>query len=358
MSPPHSVFVSKSTLLHTSLAYISPELETMDDIILNAYTQSIPGKIALPTELLLLIRGCLLPIITAQLIKRSTLALMTYEQSLRDLLCPDCISYNFDIYGPDIWQWEQFNGACACVEPVETSILAGSRNSIGLAKQSFPTYQEKTTSGPGILNPKQFVDASHWLESYLSREAALRVSSHEVDQLGSSGSRPIPTIDSIWNVVSLMLLDYGCEPLREHDDPIRSRTRLMQRQFHFQRDLVQIFPLQRVARSSLQVASQDERDWQAQDTLHRAVREMSLIFDYTNEFNAYGSHLIPPSYLIRWPSTSNGCYTGQDMVDLTKSLFHFLISLALACLSVPITFATLAVTILCFYSRPRGYRMF
>ncbi|KAF8203994.1 hypothetical protein BJ912DRAFT_222260 [Pholiota molesta] len=189
---------------------------------------------------------------------------MSYEQSLRDLLCPDCISYNLDIYGPDIWQWEQFNGACACVEPVETSILIGSRNSIGFTKQSFPSHQAKTTSGPGILNPKQFLDASHWLQSYLSREAALRFSSREVDQLGTSRSRPIPnTDDSIWNVVSLMLLDYGCEPLRERDDPIRSRTRLIRRQFHFQRDLVQIFPLQHVARS-LQVASQEERDWQAQ----------------------------------------------------------------------------------------------
>jgi hypothetical protein len=330
----------------------------MDDIILNAYTQSIPDKSALPTELLLLIRECLLPIITAQLIRRSTLALMSYEQSLRDLLCPDCISYNLDIYGPDIWQWEQFNGACACVEPVETSILIGSRNSIGFTKQSLPSHQAKTTSGPGILNPKQFLDASHWLQSYLSREAALRFSSREVDQLGTPRSRPIPnTDDSIWNVVSLMLLDYGCEPLRERDDPIRSRTRLIRRQFHFQRDLVQIFPLQHVARS-LQVASQEERDWQAQGTLHRAVREMSLIVDYTNEFNAYGPHLIPPSYFLRWPSTPNGCYKGQDMVDLTKSLFRLLISLALACLSVPLTFATLAVTILCFYSRPRGYRMF
>ncbi|KAJ3753949.1 hypothetical protein EV360DRAFT_52564, partial [Lentinula raphanica] len=94
--------------MHVSLACSSIEIRTVDAII-NSQTAC-----TLPLEILLLIRAYLLIEVTNHLIIRSASALQRYERSLRYLLCPDCIAYNQDVYGNDVWGWEQFSGACAC----------------------------------------------------------------------------------------------------------------------------------------------------------------------------------------------------------------------------------------------------
>lgn len=345
----NTMYASKSTLLHTALACTSPELQTMDYVIHNAYRQSLPGSAVLPTEILLIVREFLLHTVTAQLIKRSTLALVAYEQSLRDLLCPDCISYNLDIYGPDVWQWDQFNGACACIESAEMHI--GSRSSTGRVKEPHILAQPQSAPGGGIVNPKQFTDSSHWLEFHLSRETARRVHSCIP---GAAESRPAPPAD-IWRSVSSMLRDYECEAIWDPEEAAHSRShsRIVRRPFHFQRDVIQISALRH---THAHLAGAPE--WQAQATLQRAVRELGLLLDYAEEYSAYGPHVVPATYTLRWPSASNACYRGQDMVDLAKALARVLLSLTVGCVSVPITFATLAVTLFCFYSRPRGFRVF
>ena len=343
------MYASKSTLLHTALAYTSPELQAMDYVIHNAHRQSFVGGVVLPAEILLVVREFLLRTVTAQLIRRSTLALVAYEQSLRDLLCPDCISYNLDIYGPDVWQWDQFNGACECVESAELYI--GSRSSTRRVKGPRILAQPQSAPGGGIVNPKQFTDSSHWLEFHLSREAVRRV--HPCIP-GAAESRLEYPLD-IWRSVSAMLRDYECEAIWDPEEAARSRShsRIVRRPFHFQRDVIQISAL-RHAHTHMTGA----QEWQAQAALQRAVRELGLLLDYTQEYSAYGPHVVPATYTLRWPSASNACYRGQDVVDLAKALARVLLSLTVGCVSVPITFATLAVTLFCFYSRPRGFRVF
>ncbi|KAF8963850.1 hypothetical protein BDZ97DRAFT_1758239 [Flammula alnicola] len=271
---------------------------------------STPGKVTLPTEVLLIIRGWLFPTITAQLIKQSAVALVSYEQSLRDLLCPDCISYNLDIYGPDIWQWEQFSGA-------------------------------KTTPGAGILNPKQFADAEHWLESHLSRRRLYE--SNAVDlgsqQIRRLGQRRRPTSGTSWPPCFESL-----------------NAKLFANQRTERAAIATSEETSHEHASSLEV-TQEELDGRAQITLHLVTRELGLIIEYEEAFGVYGRHIISPTRRLRWPSVSNSCYNGQGLVDVFQTLLRILVSLTAACLSAPITLTTVALTILCFYSRPRALRI-
>ena len=205
MSPTHAMSVSRSTLLHASLAYISPEVQALDDIIYTVPTsasQRLP-----PTEILLLIRDHLFERITIQLIEQSKVALETYERSVAELLCSDCITYYLDIYGPDVWQWDHFSGACECVPP-------GDRDSRTTAYKSPKCHnldhRSKLVQGrTSIPNPRQFVDRQHWLETHLSCQTATLPVKQILRHPRSNSSVALPATSSssidVWDVVDFVL---------------------------------------------------------------------------------------------------------------------------------------------------------
>ena len=332
-----AILTSRSTLMHASLAHISQELQTMDFIIQSASNAS------LPTEILILIRSWLFPIITAQLLVQSATALLAYEKSLRNLLCPDCVAYNLDIYGPDIWHWEQFSGACACLEIVEPGRQGHARHI------SKPTKLEPNL---GMLNPKQFYDSLQWLEHHLSNETALRPIKYR--GYHRSASPDSVSLMNIWDIVNDVLREFNCEINHESD----GYNRIERGQPKNKRDIVQITPLQHDGLDSEKTTeTETDADWRAYISLRRASRDLGLLLEYPQYFGASPSVASPSTR--RWTNSSDTYIPSfyRHPKDLVSEVFCFIASFAAAFLSLPITFATLALTILCFYSKPRLFRI-
>lgn len=365
-------YISKSALMHACLAHLSSEIQTIDYII-----QVIPGSTApynaptlrLPTEILLLIREWLFPLVTAHLVQKSTTALEAYEHSLRNLLCPDCIVYNLDIYGPNIWQWEQFHGACACLETTSESLQPTSVDGItGFGRQS----QHHTPMAMATMpNPKQFTNAQHWLETYLSREAAalFKVKTRgNHSQIPAAVDRVTAAVD-IWGTVAQVLREYNCEFIREHEDSpgastfsaaAATATGLFRTDVttHSRRDFVRIIPLPEILlgaglpdSDSVLLLPPATCNWRSQAILRKAIRDLCL--DCVEPF---GTHNRDPSSFKRllWRSSPSN-FHDKDHVQM---VFGVIASLAAACLSLPITCTTIAVSIFYFYSRPRSFRIF
>ena len=332
-----AILTSRSILMHASLAHISQELQTMDFIIRSASSAS------LPPEILIIIRSWLFPIITAQLLAQSATALLDYEKSLRNLLCPDCIAYNLDIYGPDIWHWEQFSGACACLEIVEQG-----RQLEGYAQSHISKH---TTPNLGMLNPKQFYDSLQWLEHHLSNETALRTIKYRGSSSPNSAS-----MTNIWDVVNDVLREFNCEINHESE----AYNRIERGQSKNKRDVVQIIPLQH-DRLDSEKTTETETDvnWRAYILLRRASRDLGLLLEYPQYFDA--SRSVTSRSTRRWtnsePSDTFIPSFYDHRKDLVSEVFCFIASFAAAFLSLPITFATLTITILCFYSKPRSFRI-
>ncbi|KIY69394.1 hypothetical protein CYLTODRAFT_442727 [Cylindrobasidium torrendii FP15055 ss-10] len=187
--PCHST--TASTLMHSVLAHVSNEVAAFDAIIRSRAPRSSaspPSLFALPTELLLDIREQLVVCTANKLAAQSEAALVRYETSLSRLLCSDCLQYFQEVYGPDVWRWEQFAGTCPC---------AG-RN----GRLANPQASTSITS----IDPKQFADRTMWLEYYLSRKA-LRFA-----------QRPPPdprSADVVWNVVDGVLAEFKCTLVRQ-----------------------------------------------------------------------------------------------------------------------------------------------
>ena len=332
-----AILTSRSTLMHASLAHISQELQTMDFIVKNMSNAS------LPTEILIIIRSWLFHIITAQLLVQSATALLAYEKSLRNLLCPDCVAYNLDIYGPDVWHWEQFSGACACLESVEPG------------RQDHGKHIKPNLS---LLNPKQFHDSLQWLEHHLSTQTALRTIKHrDYHRSVSSDSvcSPQITLTNIWDVVDNVLREFNCEINHDSDD-VRAYNRVERGQSKNKRDIVQIVPL----RHLLDSEKITDVNWHAHILLRRASRELGLLLEYPQYFDTSRSIASPFTRRSRWTNSSD-IYVSKSFYhhpkDLVPQVFCFITSFAAAFLSLPITFATLTLTILCFYSKPRSFRI-
>jgi len=339
-----AIVTSRSILMHASLAHISRELQTMDFIIQNTSNAS------LPTEVLIIIRGWLFPMITAQLLAQSATALLSYERSLRNLLCPDCVAYNFDIYGPDVWHWEQFSGACACLDIVEPGQQAHVR---GLHVQG---HGKRTNNNTGLLNPKQFHDSLQWLEHHLS--TTLRTIKHRHSTFSNSiGSRQA-TLTNIWDVVDNVLREFNCQVNHESDD-MRAYNLVKREQCKIKRDIVQIIPLQYDLDSEKITGAEADANWRAYISLRRASRDLGLLLDYPQSFDASRSIASPFTRRSRWTSSSDTYIQSfyHHPEDLVPEVFCFITSFAAAFLSLPITFATLTLTILCFYSKPRSLRI-
>ncbi|KDR85652.1 hypothetical protein GALMADRAFT_132319 [Galerina marginata CBS 339.88] len=361
---------SKFTLMHASLAHLSPEFQAMNNVIHQlSHTTPTCETIVLPTEVLLLIREWLLPIITVQLIKQSIIALEAYEQSLCNLLCPDCFGYNLDIYGPDIWQWEQFSGACACVPPeTDTEDPHGHRTTTDNGGRRHYHYISKATRTTILVNPKQFVDREHWLESHLSHQAA---SAFSLDVRFRGHSRltqsaiPPPSVD-IWDVVTLVLRDFQCEAACGQGDRLRVRNRVGMGHFYAKHDFLKVIPVRchaspRMGKTSSHLGlepTQEELDWHAQVILRRASRDLGLSLEYTvpQTFSTRTRHFPVPARRLP-PSISSICYEGQGTLVMFHILLRVVASLAVTSVSLPITFTTVALTILGFYSRPKSFRI-
>ena len=339
-----AIVTSKSTLMHASLAHISQELQTMDFIIQNTSNTS------LPTEILIIIRDWLFPIITAQLLAESATALLDYEKSLRNLLCPDCVAYNLDIYGPDVWHWEQFSGACACLETVESS-RQGHAQSHG--KRTNPNIDT------GLLNPKQFYDSLQWLEHHLSNQAALRTIKHPHSGSSDSVSSQQVTLTNIWDVVDNVLRDFSCKVNHDSPSDVRSYNRAEGGQSKNKRDLVQILPMQSDFDSETNIGTETDTNWRAYILLRRVSRDLGLLWQYPQSFDASRSIAYPFMRRSRWTSSSDTYIQSfyHRPKDLLPEVFCFITTFAAAFFSLPITFATLTLTILCFYSKPRSLRI-
>lgn len=324
-----AILTSRSTLMHASLAHMSQELQTMDSIIQNTSNAS------LPTEIIIIIRNCLFPIITAQLLAQSATALLAYEKSLQNLLCPDCVAYNLDIYGPDVWHWEQFSGACACLEVVEPGHASG----------------KHAKSDLGLLNPKQFYNSLQWLEHHLSNEIARRaINYHPFD---SVCSRQI-TLTNIWDAVDNVLREFNCEINHEFDDVHAYYNRGQSKN---KRDVVQIVPLQQVLDSEKVDGTENDAKWRAHILLRRVSRDLGLLLEYPQYFDASCSVASPFTRRSRCSSDTYVASFYHHPKDLVPQVFRFITSFAAAFLSLPITFATLTLTILSFYSKPQSLRI-
>lgn len=338
---------SKATLLHAALAAISPEVATVDYIIRS------PAR--LPPELLVIIRTHLLAAITTQLFLDSTRALTEYEAALQRLLCPDCISYNQDIFGPDVWQWQQFSGPCACV-------------------QTTYTRPSKLTS---ILDPQQFVNPHHWLEHHLS----LRVKALHPSAAHSSQS-------TIWDVVLNVLHRYHCEPIRDRFDDFRALERsVISRNgvytfshrrfidFHspFRRvqppPTIRIRPLQHALRlyenRGIGESGEVGDIWRAGVILHQTSRELGLTIELQDVFRSPRD--LPP-LLPSWSPHRQGACTEASRFDSNTlyaspilhgvtQTYSFMSAVLGAFVSMPMAIATMALTIICFYSRPVALRV-
>ncbi|KIK70531.1 hypothetical protein GYMLUDRAFT_278437 [Collybiopsis luxurians FD-317 M1] len=314
MESESALVISRSTLMHTSLALSSNSLKTLDSIV-NSHHKSLTGY-SFPMEILLLIRAYLLVYVTDSLILRSSSALQRYETSLRYLLCPDCRGYNRSVYGGDVWKWEQFSGACTCFATRHRSISSP----ISLWRRDS---QIPVSSSPPALNPRRFVSRQHWLEFYLSMKA-LRL---KQGRRFSDDQQPV-----IWDLVSDVLDIYGCQRVQARD--------------HCQENVV-IVP----HGSFFDIE-------EASIALNRIRRDLALSMEYnlqpaveTTPFHSMLHRRFSLHYKSRTAASEYDENSGLlRLVDSVQSVF-------LAALFLPMSIMMLVLAIFCFYSRPRAFRI-
>ncbi|KAG5643131.1 hypothetical protein DXG03_001521 [Asterophora parasitica] len=325
--PQSAITTSRSILMHTSLAYLSPELQTLDSILRDSFSGRlivVPPRLRLPTEILLIIRQHLFPAITTSLYERSTQALARYESCIRRLLCPDCLSYNQEVYGPEIWGWEHFTGACCC-----------RRKGSGQAEPpQLPEYGD-------FWNHNQINPAGHsWLELYLSFESKRLANCQR-------------SFHSIWDLVGTVLSDHGCRlsdvpTASGHPTPRRHGHALPLRGMRISIDIptsVSIVPAESLLEANDSLIS-------APTILHRADRDLGLSIAYEKGLQLWKEGPPPRRRFYSKGSLDPSTLRSQAMTFCTA-----ITTVAVAALSLPLTFATLALTVLCFYSQSRALRI-
>lgn len=333
--------VTKAILLHAVVAVLSSELTALDEIIVH-------GPNCLPTELLLIVRAHLHSILTIHLFLDSAHALSKYEKDLQRLLCPDCISYNYDIYGPDIWQWQQFSGPCHCAQPPRGRLLKPSRN------------------------PQQFTSPRHWLEHHLSLQVA-RLS-------------PVPSqTSSIWDVVADVLHRHHCELVKEDlDDFISTPGSLVspssanpyyRRMIDFYGAMkshspptVRIRPLDSSLRSlenkGIGEVGEVGDAFRGDVILGRASQDLGLALELMDVFSSPREPPVPLASPRPNPSDIPIHKSPCLLSFYTSIVFHgvlrtysFVSIVLQAFVSVPMAIATLALAIVYFYLRPIAPRV-
>ncbi|KAJ6520325.1 hypothetical protein C8R45DRAFT_1086198 [Mycena sanguinolenta] len=293
--------IARSTLMHAALAHVSPELREFD---LIAFGNLRPRPVScrrslssLPLELLLLIRTHLLPVLIAQFLAISSTSLQHYEASLRRLVCPQCRIFYEYVYGRDVWKW-RLAGPCPCAPEV---------------------------SHIRRPNPKQFRDRHHWLETYLSRKS-----------LRFRGLSPKPSSSAIWDVVSDVLKEFGCEATPVSRRPLSRRDR----------QSVLVVPL----RSTPSSAKEDHNS-AAPILFRRLERDLGLAQDYGEPCRSFSKR---SSTRIATLEIATSTQFSSDH----SSFIYAILPRILDVVTVPLTaFLTLLLTVLCYYSRPGALRL-
>lgn len=310
---------TRSTLMHAALSHVSPELREFDLIAfgtLRTRTRSFPRSLSsMPTEILLLIRSQLLPVLIAHFIAISATFLQRYEASLRRLICPQCTLYTEYVYGPDVWKWN-LSGPCSCVPNVAH------------------------TRRP---DPKQFRDRHHWLESYLSRKS-LRFR-------GLSPQFP-PSSAAIWDLVTEVLREFGCEAIRMNPSRRGAGMALLSR---WDRQFILVVPLHS-ARSSHEIESEAEYClWSARVLLGRLERDLGLGYTQPSYRLSGTTHTETFCTTFEIPVSSQGApITAAFLLQILEAI----ITPLSAVFSVLLSFVALFFTVLCYYSKPGALRLF
>ncbi|GLB35719.1 hypothetical protein LshimejAT787_0300070 [Lyophyllum shimeji] len=324
-----AITTSRSIIMHTSLAYLSPEIRTFDSILHDSLVGKlsvVSERLRFPTEILLLIRHQLLSALTSQLFDRSTQALAHYESSLRKLLCQECLSYFQDVYGPDIWGWEQFTGACTCRVAKEK------------ADGGQAGYQEIIGYCNLWSQEQPFPNCSTWLESYLSFELSRRADFRD-------------SFHSIWDVVGVVLEDHGCRLSDNAKQPNNHRHFRPFRHIKIAVDIptaVTIVPAQSAALEGDVARS-------APIIIRRADRDLglSLASEQGLEIRRHAGQSCPQPRLR----------TADLLPPLSSKEFRIagivaaFSTIAVAAASLPLTLATIALTVVCYYSTPHALRI-
>jgi len=211
-----------------------------------------------------------------------------------------------------------------------------------------PGRQGHRKRNVGLLNPKQFYDSLQWLEHHLSNEATLRTIKHQQTTLTTN----------IWDVVDNVLREFDCE-INHESDHARAYNRGERGQSRCKRDVVQIVPLQHILDSEKMDGTEIDADWRAYILLRRASRDLGLLLEYPQYFDTSRFIASPCTRRSRRTNSSDTYVPSfyHRPNDLVSQVFCFITSFAAAFLSLPITFATLTLTILCFYSKPRSLRI-
>ncbi|KAJ6601348.1 hypothetical protein DFH09DRAFT_560867 [Mycena vulgaris] len=322
-----SLMTTRSTLMHAALARVSPELREFDVLAFGALrlrTRSRPRLLSsMPTEILLLIRSQLLPILITHFIATSAAVLQTYEASLRHLICPQCTFYNEYVYGPDVWTWH-LSGPCSCAP--------------------HPAH----THRPG-LNPTQFRDRHHWLEAYLSRQSL------HFRGLSPQSSSPA----AIWDVVTDVLRsEFGCEAVRKNPSRRGGGMALLSR---WDRQSILVVPLHSTHAPYQKSATGEYCNWTTRALFRRLERDLGLSWDYTEPRHTFHGLTPPQSFCPTFEipaSTQTPC---GDVPIIAAVLLQFLEAITTpfsAIFSVLLSFVALFFTVLCYYSRPGALRLF
>ncbi|KAF8899207.1 hypothetical protein BD779DRAFT_1487548, partial [Infundibulicybe gibba] len=302
-------------------------MKAFDDVLHHAFlgypSHPRAKTIRLPAEILLIIRAYLFPIITQSLIVQSASALTQYETSLRDLLCQDCILYNEEIYGPDVWTWEQFSGACACME-------------MGVQ----PSPRISSTPKPNDTNPQQFNNAQHWLEHHLSCQARLMSGCDTSD---------------IWATIANALYAYGCEVVNNNSSKsIAQRQRnssLPQSEYQWDGDILMVAATRsaigQCEHEGIGEAGPVGDRWRAQVILNRADRDLGLSSHYQYVFGDAKPRFHPPIALTcpETKSTMESLPHHHFPFHIAAFLFQSLnavLAIFAASISLPFTITTLS----------------
>ncbi|KAJ7044951.1 hypothetical protein C8F04DRAFT_1067141 [Mycena alexandri] len=266
----------------------------------------------MPTEILLLIRSHMLPLLINHLIAISSTCLEHYETFLRELVCTQCAFYNEYVYGPDVWKWH-LAGPCSCAP-------------------SKPLHLRRPNSG-------LFRDRHHWLEAYLSRKS-----------LRFRGLSPPSSASStaIWDIASEVLGEFGCKAIRRNPGRRSNSMALLSR---WDRQSILIVPAPE---------SCNTKELWSRTTgvlFRRLERDLGLSQDYDEPCRR-----LPA---ISTPRRAELTASTQFPSDNSPSVFAVLLRILdavtvplAALLSISLSFVTLFFTVLCYYSKPGALRLF
>ncbi|KAJ7750362.1 hypothetical protein B0H16DRAFT_859970 [Mycena metata] len=308
-----SLTTTRSTLMHAVLAHVSPPLREFDLIAFGklrlrpiSHRRSLSS---MPTEILLLIRSHMLPLLITHLVAISSTSLEHYETFLRELVCPQCAFYNEYVYGSDVWKWHP----CSCAP-------------------SRPLHLRRP-------NPGLFRDRHHWLEAYLSRKS-LRF--RELSPPSSVSST------AIWDLASEVLGEFGCEATRRNPGRRSNSMALLSR---WDRQSILIVPTPE-SRSAKELSSRTPAV-----LFRRLARDLGLSQDYDEPCRRLPAISTTRSIQLT-ASTHSPFDDGPSAFTVLLKILDAVTAPLAALLSISLSFVTLFFTVLCYYSKPGALRLF